>query len=107
MSTHTHTHTHVISKVEDLRQERINEHKSSTPPPHQHNSSVSHNSFEESEADKARYEQYQKYEQYEEPTPTQFLGKHPIDITGGNCPLLNPHQFQYPFCTGQPVTEVE
>ena len=38
--------TYIISKVEDLRQEMINEQKSSTPPPNQHNSLVSHNSFE-------------------------------------------------------------
>ena len=70
-------------------------------PLHQHYSSPSHESSNESEDHKVRYEQYEK------PTPIQFLGKHPIDITGGDRPLLNLRQFQYPFRTGQPVTEVE
>ena len=99
--------THIISEVADLRQEIINKQKLSSLPPPQHDFSLSHESFEENEADKARYEQYQKYEQYEKATPTKFLGKHPIDILGGDRPLLNPRQFQYPFRTGQPVTEVE
>ena len=34
---------------------------------------------------------------------SKFLGIHPIDLTGGNHPILTPHQFQFPVCLGQPV----
>ena len=59
--------------------------------------------------DEAVGEMLEFREQYEEvnPSPTQYMGKHPIDLTRGNLPLLNPHQFSYPLRTGQPVVEVE
>ena len=39
--------------------------------------------------------------------PSNFLGVHPIYLTGGKNHILTQHQFQYPIRLGQFVTEVE